>query len=342
MTEPLPPGELAAYGWKPEIQRAFEPYAGPERQLVRIARVDRGRMIAATAGGPATVLTRDVEGGPPAVGDWAVARTGADGTPLLSAILPRASAVMRAGAEGGRDQVLASNIDTMFVLHGVDRPHRVGRLERLSILTWQAGAQPVIVLTKTDLLGTEGAVIGLAEARREIRAVLRQVDVLPISNLTGEGIGELHSYLGQGRTVGLTGESGAGKSSLINCLVGGDVRSTRSVRPGDHKGRHTTTSRELIPVPSGGVLVDTPGLRMVPMPASHDGLATAYDDLEELLARCRFRDCSHRSEPGCAVQAALQEGRLDPIRWAGYRKLETEIARRGRPPAERQRARRRL
>lgn len=331
------PGELATYGWSPRIEEAFASHRRPDRLLVRVARVDRGQLAAATSAGLATVLTRDVEGGPPATGDWAVVRAAEDGTLLLDAILPRRSEVVRASADGTGDQVLVANVDTMLVLHGMDRPHRVGRLERLCILTWDAGAEPVIVLTKIDLLGSERAVIELEDAVSEIRRVLRQVEVLPVSSETGEGMEQLEPYLVPGRTVGLVGESGAGKSSLINRLVGEDVRETGEVRRGDHKGRHTTVSRELIPLPAGGVLVDTPGLRMVSMPTSHDGLAEAYDDLEELFAQCRFRDCTHGSEPGCAVQEAVLDGSLGRQRWASYRKLQQEIAAETRRAEERER-----
>ncbi len=322
------------------MQADFDRLVGPDRLLVRIARVDRGHLAVATTEGVTTALLRTVDDGPPVTGDWAAVKIADDGTLLLDQLLPRFSAVVRANPEGTGEQVLVANVDTMFVLHGMDRPHRVGRLERLSILTWDAGAEPVVVLTKTDLEESGGAVIALDEAIAEIRKVLRDVEVIPLSSSTGEGVDALDPYLGEGQTVGLVGESGAGKSSLVNRLVGEELMETGEVRKGDHKGRHTTVTRELIPLASGAVLVDTPGLRMIAMPTSHEGLATAYDDLEELFLECRFRDCTHGTEPGCAVQAALRDGRLQRSRWDAYRKLEREIEAEQRRVVERERRRR--
>ena len=336
ITERELPGDLVDYGWTPAIQASLEAEV-LGRQLVRIARVDRGRAIVATAGGLATAHLRRLADGPPVTGDWAMARVGSDGSLVVDMVLPRTSAITRANAEGTGEQVLVANVDTMFVLHGVDRPHRVGRLERLCILSWDAGAKPVIILTKTDLLGTGGAVIDLADAVAEIHGVLRQVEVIAVSTVTGEGIDALTPHLGPGTTVGVVGESGAGKSSLVNRLVGDDVQPVGRTRRGDHKGRHTTTSRELVPLAGGAVLVDTPGLRTIAMPGSGDGLSTAYEDLEELFERCRFRDCQHRSEPGCAIRSALRDGEVSEKRWAGYRKLEREIAHESRRTEQRTR-----
>ncbi len=319
------PGALAAYGWVPPLANRYPPLSA-DRQPARIVRVDRGR--AAVVITPAGLADARLAPGadPPATGDWAVVRLRPDGGLVVDELLPRTSAVTRTNAASSGEQVLLANVETMFALHGVDRPHRVGRLERLCILSWDAGAEPVILLTKTDLLGTDGAAIGLVDALDEIGKVLRGVDVLPVSAATGAGIGQLGPYLTPGATVGLVGESGAGKSTLVNRLVGEERQRTGATRRGDHKGRHTTTSRELIPLPGGAVLADTPGLRTVAMTGESAGLARAYDDLEELFTRCRFRDCAHRREPGCAVQAALAHGELSRQRWAGYQKLAREIA----------------
>ncbi len=330
-------GALAGYGLSDAVLAAYQPFVRPDRELVRVARVDRGAVAVATARGLATARIPPGNGLAPATGDWAAARLAPDGSLLLEAVLPRTTAIRRTSRDGTTEQVLVANVETMLVLHGLDRPHRVGRLERLCILTWDAGAEPVIVLTKTDLLDTGGAAIELVDALDRIGRVLRDVEVLPVSSATGAGIGQLAPYLGPGATVGLVGESGAGKSTLVNRLAGEEVQRTGGVRRGDRKGRHTTTSRELIPLPSGAVLVDTPGLRMVAMAGGSDGLARAYDDLEKLFAECRFRDCAHRAEPGCAVRAALADGRLSDSRWAGYRKLAREIAYEERRSAERSR-----
>ncbi len=331
------PTGLSAYGLSPAVLDRYQPFARPDRRLARVARVDRGQVVVATAHGLGTARVPPDADPPPATGDWAAVRLLPDASLLLVEVLPRTTALRRTSRDGTAEQVLVANVDTMLVLHGVDRPHRVGRLERLCILTWDAGAHPVVVLTKTDLLDTGGAAIDLVDALDRIRQVLRDVDVIPVSSITGAGIGQLAPYLAPGTTVGLVGESGAGKSTLVNRLAGGEVQRTGGVRRGDRKGRHTTTSRELIPLSGGAVLVDTPGLRMVAMSGGGEGLARAYDDLAELFTGCRFRDCRHRAEPGCAVRAALADGRLSESRWAGYRKLAREIAYEERRASERAR-----
>jgi ribosome biogenesis GTPase len=277
-----------------------------------------------------------------------VARDTPDGGLVVHEVLPRTTIVLRGNATATGEQVLVANIDTMFILHGVDRPHRVGRLQRLAILSWEAGVHPVIVLTKTDLLGTDGAVIGVDDAIAEIKKVIHDIEVVSTSSLTGEGVEGLRPHLSVGQTVGLLGESGAGKSTLINLLVEKDVQSTGVTRSGDHKGLHTTTSRDLVPIPGGAVLVDTPGLRSISMPVANEGLARAYADLETFAEGCRFRNCTHGVEPGCGIQAAIEDGSLAPERWDGYLKLqramaveERRVAVRGRQAASRTARRRR-
>ncbi len=331
------PGALGAYGWNPTIAGRFGDLDHPHRQPVRVARVDRDRCLVMTAMGMAPCRTLSSLSEPPVTGDWAVARLDVHSGLILEAVLPRTSEVTRLNAAANREQVLVANIDTMFVLHGLDRPHRVGRLERLSILTWETGATPVIVFTKIDLLETGGAVIDLEDAIGELRRVLPAVDVCAVSGVTGSGIDQLDPYLTAGATVGLAGESGAGKSTLVNRLVGDDRQATGATRAGDHKGRHTTTSRELVPLPGGAVLVDTPGIRMVPMAGGAHGMSQAHDDVEALFSQCRFRDCRHRAEPGCAVQSAIDDGRLDASRWVSYQKLLKEIAHESERTAERAR-----
>lgn len=331
------PGALAAYGWSPRIAERFGDLDHLHRQPVRIARVDRDGCLVIAATGIARCRIPGSLPEAPVTGDWAVARVDPLSGLVLERVLARSTAVRRVNALGSGDQVLVANIDTMFVLHGLDRPHRVGRLERLSILAWDAGASPVIVLTKTDLAGTGEAVIGLDDAVAEIRRVLPAVDVCAVSAVTGAGIERLDAYLTAGATVGLVGESGAGKSTLINRLAGDELQATGETRRGDHKGRHTTTARELVPLPGGAVLVDTPGVRTVAMPEAGRGVSRAHDDLESLFSECRFRDCRHRTEPGCAVRAALDDGRLDEKRWGSYQKLLKEMAHESRRTRERER-----
>jgi ribosome biogenesis GTPase len=318
-------GALGEFGWNPSVSERYEPFDAPGSHLVRLVRVDRTSCVVVTHNGLAACRhgRRKLS---PVTGDWAVGRVASDGELTLSAVLPRTTAVVRRNPTATGDQVLVANVDAMFVLHGIDRPHRVGRLERLAILSWEAGVPPVIVLTKIDLAGTDGAVIGVDDAIAEINRVVHDIEVIPTSTVTGEGFDRLGTHLGPGRTVGVVGESGAGKSSLVNHLAGDAIQSVGRTRPGDHKGRHTTTSRDLVPIPSGAVLVDTPGLRSISMPVAEEGLARAYADLEVFTDECKFRDCTHDVEPGCGITAALEDGRLPAERWAGYLKLQQEMA----------------
>lgn len=319
------PGRLAPYGWTSAVQDVFQSTAGPSDVLARVVRVDRNGCVVVTA--RHEHRCRVLEGSePPVTGDWVAIQLVAGASPVVLRNLPRSTVVERTNAAGTGSQTLVANVDAMFVLHGVDRPHRVGRLERLSILSWEAGIEPVIVLTKVDLDGTPAATITVSGAIREIQRVIHAIDVVPASAVTGEGIEALRAVLQPRRTVGVVGESGAGKSSLVNHLAGAEVQATQATRSGDHKGRHTTTSRELVPIPTGGVMVDTPGLRSIAMTPAHGGLARSYADLEKLAVGCRFRDCSHEVEPGCAVRAAIEAGDLPESRWAAYRKLHREMA----------------
>lgn len=330
-------GVLTTYGLDATVLATFQDSASIGTELARLVRVDRDRCLVATAAGIRAARLSRSSGSTPVTGDWVVVRRGPAGDVAVEGVLPRRTAVTRINPAGNDEQVLVANIDTIFVLHGIDRPHRVGRLERLSILTWDGGAQPVIVITKTDLAGTSDAVIEIDEAITEVRGALPAVPIHPVSSATGEGLGALSRYLGPAQTVGVAGESGAGKSTLINRLIGRNVQDTGPVRRGDHKGRHTTTSRELLPAPSGGLLVDTPGLRMIAMPGREEGVARAYADVEALFANCRFRNCRHGPEPACAVSAALACGELSAKRWKGYQKLQREIAYEARRAGERQR-----
>jgi len=323
--DPATPGSLVAFGWNESVSTRYQPYEKNGHHLVRIVRVDRASCVVATAAGVTDCRSGSSQLAP-VTGDWAVARDTADGGLVLHEVLPRTTMVLRGNAMATGEQVLAANIDTMFILHGVDRPHRVGRLQRLAILSWEAEVHPVIVLTKIDLAGTDEASVGVAEAISEITDIVPDIEIVATSAVTGKGIELLRPHLSAGQTIGLLGESGAGKSSLVNHLVNEDVQSTGLTRDGDHKGRHTTTSRDLVPIPGGAVLVDTPGLRSIAMPVANEGLARAYADLETFVQECRFRNCTHVVEPGCGIQAAISDGRLSPQRWEGYQKLQQEMA----------------
>lgn len=298
---------------------------GPGLVPGRVVRSDRGYAFVMTADGvlvvrPATRLLKSAdEGGLPVVGDWVL--IGGDETePLVEEVLPRATAIVRRDpGKAARQQVLAANVDTVLVTHPIaDRPN-LSRLERELALVWDSGADPVIVLTKADLSeDVEGAVA-------EVGAIAPGVPVHAVSAVSGSGLAEVRAYLGHGRTAVLIGPSGSGKSTLVNALAGQDVQATREVRVADGRGRHTTVSRELIGLPDGGLIIDTPGLRAVGMWDSSDGIDQAFADVADLAEGCHFRDCTHSGEPGCAVEEAVTSGRLPERRLESYRALQAEV-----------------
>jgi ribosome biogenesis GTPase len=256
----------------------------------------------------------------PAVGDWVAAREPAgEGRSRIEAVLPRRSCLSRkAAGTATEEQVVATNLDTVFVVGGLDGDHNPRRLERALVLVWESGAEPVLVLSKADL------VADAAPQRREAEALASGVPVHVVSGRSGAGLEALRPYLGRGRTVAFLGSSGVGKSTLINWLLGREAQRTAPVRGGDDRGRHTTTRRELLLLPGGGAVVDTPGLREMAIWGSGERREGAFAEILDLARACRFRDCRHRGEPGCAVAQALVEGRLDAARLTGYHKLMAE------------------
>lgn len=264
----------------------------------------------------------------PAVGDWvAVNVLPREARAIISAVLPRKSvfsrgAVLSGGMPetGGRtdEQVLAANIDTVFLVSGLDNDFNIRRIERYLSAAWDSAAMPVIVLNKADICDDIAARIG------EVEQVAPGVDILSISAATKEGFDKIRKYLNPGRTAALLGSSGVGKTSIINCLLGENRLKTTEVREDDSRGRHTTTHREMIILPEGGIVIDTPGLRSFKVWDGEEGFARLFEDIEELALRCRFTDCSHSGEPGCAIQSALSDGSLDPGRYENYRKLQKE------------------
>ena len=308
---------LVPYGWDDRwaalLAAAADDAGTPGRLLPgRVVRHDGVAITLAMPDGIRQVaLSRKLEPHP-AVGDWVAV----DGDVPVS-VLPRTSLLTRRSVRTEAPQHLAANVDAVLVVCGLDRPVRAGRIDRVSTLAWEAGAVPAVVLTKADLVDDPAA------AAAAVIDAHPGVDVVTTSAAEGSGLDDLHALI-DGRTVVLVGESGAGKSSLTNRLVGTDVMATGDVRSGDAKGRHTTTTREAHPLPGGGVLIDTPGLRSVGLWADQESVAATFADIDELAETCRFNDCSHTGEPGCAVQAALADGTLTPERFAGWQELRRE------------------
>lgn len=256
----------------------------------------------------------------PVVGDWVAFAPQSDGSVPVIEILPRRTCLSRkVPGEETREQVVAANVDTVFVVMGLDGDYNLRRLERFVVMISASGAQSVVVLTKADLHEDP------AGARLDSQEVAPGVPVVTVSSLLGEGLEPLEAYLAPASTVALVGSSGAGKSTLLNRLCGNEVMRTGAVREGDDRGRHTTTHRQLVQLPGGGLLIDNPGIREIQLWAGEENLSQAFGDLEDLARACRFRDCHHESEPGCEVRRALDDGRLSPSRFASWQNLQKEL-----------------
>ena len=316
MTEPL--AALAPYGADDRVVALFSSYAGTDLVPGRIARVDRDRSVVATADAMVTATSAEL----PVVGDWVALRPPrAEGLPSIETILPRWSELSKRGSGPiPRPQVVAANVDVAFIVVGLDREPSPNRIERELVVAWESGARPVVVLNKSDV--TDDA----EDVGDAVRDRIGLVDVMVVSAKTGTGIDEMTAALRPGLTAVLLGPSGVGKSTLVNAIVGNDVAITGEVRESDHRGRHTTTARSLLPVPGGGVLLDTPGVRSISLWDVEDGIALTFPEIEALVDSCRFADCAHDAEPGCAVKEALADGRIDPARFESWDKLQRELA----------------
>ena len=317
---------LTELGWNEH----FEQHR-PEGELVlgRVAVEHRGAYAVYADGGEAWAelagkLRYEAAGRGelPAVGDWVAMQLRPEGRATIHAVLPRRTKISRKVNLGEtEEQVLAANVDTIFLVSSLNRDLNVRRIERYLATAWESGAEPAVILNKADLCPVEQR----AELIAQVDAIAFGVPVHTVSAVTREGLDELAPYFGPGRTVVLLGSSGVGKSTLINSVLGTEQLETREIREGDGRGRHTTTHRELIVVPGGGLVIDTPGMREVQLWIADEGLEEAFEDVTELFGRCRFTDCAHESEPGCAVKEALASGTLPPERWESYLKLQREL-----------------
>jgi len=324
----LHPPSLAELGWDASFASAFAPFAD-DYVPARVTRVDRGGADMLGADGPLRAsLGRDVlaalathRTAAPTVGDWVALRHWPDDRTTIEAVLTRRTCVVRDSADTTSNaQALAANVDLVVVVEHLDPEPDIGRIERLLVLAWGSGARPLVLLTKVDLVPDPDGMLA------EVAAAAPGVEVVAVSATTGEGIDVVRSHLAPGRTLVLLGPSGAGKSTLINVLAGEQVMATGRTRAVDGKGRHITTHRELVVLPGTGVVLDTPGLRAVGLVADEEAVASAFPEIQELAEFCRFRDCAHETEPGCAVLAAVDEGELDERRLASWRKLGREAA----------------
>lgn len=322
---------LLPLGYSPRWQALFAPFDGPDTYPARVVRSDRGSALIASPDGlsrakPSTALVKAARGpiDLPVVGDWVVvhAPQGID-IALIESVLARTSAITRGDpGESSVVQVLAANVDTVFLVHPIDVEPNLRRIERELSLVWDSGAVPAIVLTKADVAAAPDA------ARAAVEAIAIGCEVLVTSAMSGIGMDSLASCVDDGKTAVLLGPSGAGKSTLINALLGEARQETGEVRMDDHRGRHTTVARELVQLPGGGILIDTPGLRSLALTGSEDGIAATFPEIEQAARACRFRDCMHHDEPGCAVRAAVESGVLPASRVTSYHKLmrEAEVA----------------
>ncbi|UVI31757.1 ribosome small subunit-dependent GTPase A [Paenibacillus spongiae] len=318
---------LTAFGWNEQREAEMGMYGEYEPARVIAQHSNLYRIV--TGSGE---LTAEVSGkfqfeaaarsDYPAVGDWlAVKELPGESRAIIHAVLPRRSAMIRkAAGPMVAEQVIGANIDVLFIVNALNDDFNLRKIERYLVAAWDSGATPVVLLTKSDLCSDTAARIA------DVEAVAPGVPVHAISALQGGGIDALASYMRPGSTIGVTGSSGVGKSTLLNRLAGEELQQVQGIREDDARGRHTTTHRELFPLPGGALMMDTPGMRELQLWEADEGREEAFADIEALALSCRFRDCRHESELGCAVKAAVQDGSLDSRRLGSYRKTGRELA----------------
>ena len=336
------PATLEALGWDAGWAESFAPFAADGLRPARVVAVHRETSIVRDGTGdrPAGVsgTFRFAALGHadfPTVGDWVVL----DRDDVVSTILPRRSVFRRMAADASRrgarfddEQIMASNIDVALLVAGLDNDFNLRRIERYLAVAWSSEITPVVVLNKADLADdVDGRLVA-------VEAIAPGVATVAVSAWTGQGLDDLRAHLRPGATAAILGSSGVGKSTLVNALLGEDRQATAEVRDSDSRGRHTTTHRELFELPGGALLVDTPGIRALEVLGADEGVDAAFDDVADLAATCRFSDCRHDGEPGCAVRAALADGSLSEERLASHQKLERELARAAREGNPRARA----
>ncbi len=312
---------LADLGWTPFFASQFAAWSPDDHRPVRVMAVHRGHLTVAGVDLdtiiPSHMTDATAEEDRPTVGDWLVIDRG---THRPRRVLERTSLFKRRAAGTGRDlQLIAANVDTLFVVSSCNRDFNLARLERYLVLAREAGVLPVVVLTKADL--TEGA----ADYAKAARGLLPGLIVETLDARDPDAAAGMRAWCGPGQTVALLGSSGVGKSTLVNTLSGGTL-ATRAARADDDRGRHTTTARALHRLEDGGWLLDTPGMRELQLADAKEGLEDVFEDIVALAGTCRFSDCTHDGEPGCAVQAAIAAEELDPKRLARWRKLVAEDA----------------
>jgi ribosome biogenesis GTPase len=321
--------QLTDLGWSPFFESCFEEYRIKGYSALRIVRVNRTKYIAGNGVGDVSCevtgkfsFQSEGKSSFPTVGDWVVAsEVPNEPKAMIHTVLPRKSAFSRKVAgQISDEQVIAANIDTVFIVTGLDHNFSLRRIERYLSLAWESRAVPVVLLNKADLCQD------IEMIKKEVESIAFGVDICLLSAKQESGVDVLNNYIKPGTTVAFIGSSGVGKSTIINALLGSDRRAVNEVSALGSRGRHTTTFRELIVFPNKGMVIDTPGMRELQVWGDEAGLKQTFDDIEDLAMSCRFKDCAHENEPGCAVQTALKNGSLDTKRLESYLKLKREFS----------------